>query len=149
MTSKAKTPTLRGQSLDRAPVSQSTLEDPLYVAVSPTSTYEAAWAAIGREYELTNQGYEPVRPEELEHLPGGVYAPHDKHFGVRFYHDKDADIVRHGQHMLMKIPKKLRDERLQREIERGQAFRPTRTDKGEQARLEEEGISTIKDELSA
>lgn len=148
-TTKPKTPTLRGQTLDRAPASRSTLEDPLYVAVSRTSTHDVAWAAIGREYELTNQGYEVVRPEELERLPGGSYLPHEKHFGVRFFFDKDADAVRHGQHMLMKLSKKERSERMAEESRRMSGIKPARTDKAEQAKLEVEAQTTVGDELKS
>lgn len=144
---KAKTPTLRGQTRDRAPVSQSTLEDPMYVAVSPTATHDLAWAAIGREWELMNQHYELVRPEEVELLPGGSYAPHEKHYGVRFFLDKTASDVRMGQHVLMKVAKSVRQERLARESERMQSLKPTRTDAAEQANLKEEGVSTVGAEL--
>lgn len=148
-TSKTESaPLLKGQIMTRAPVSQSTLDDPMYVAVSPTSTHDLAWAALGREWELMNQMYVVVRPEEVEVLPGGSYVPQQKHFGVRFLLDKKAPDVRMGQHVLMKVPKVLRNERLAKDAQRGQTFKPKRTDKGEQAKLIEEGISTVGDELN-
>lgn len=141
---KKSSPILRGDDRMRSPVSLSTLEDPLYVAERPGSDYTCAWAEVGNEQIYNLRRFVPVRPEELELLPGGAYFPESKDFGVRFYVDEKANIVRQGQHLLMKVLKKDRDAWLADESARMLAKKPTKSDPAELASLQDEGEMTFR-----
>jgi hypothetical protein len=147
MTAKTKTPTLKGDDRLRSPVSLSTLEDPLYVAIRPGSEWVCAWAEVGNEQLYNLRRFQPVRPEELEELPGGAYWPETKDFGVRFFVDGDTNRVRQGQHILMKVRKVDRDRWIADESARMSARTPTKTDDAELASLKDEGEVRLKDML--
>lgn len=140
-------PTLKGQNLDRAPVADNTLDDPLFVAVRPGSEYVAAWASIAQPHFHTRQGYTPVRPNEVELLPGLVYTPASKDFGVYFEFDKKADTIRQGEHILMKMPRERHAQQRKLESDRMRGLKPTKTDPGEQAALKSEEAVSLASEL--
>lgn len=142
----AKRPTIKGDYIDRAPVAQTVLEDPQYVAVRPGSEYVVAWARIGDEQAHTIQGYRPVRPEEVEEMPAGTYTP-EKDFGAWFYFERDADRIRQGDSILMKIPRAMRDRRVAKEQERAQVLAPPRDRSMEQANYELGDTVSLKDEM--
>lgn len=141
-------PALKGDTRERINVAESTRADPLYTIVRPASEYALAWAAKGREFELSTKGYRPVRPEELQLMEGGQHMPDAADFGCYFWFDKTAPTVEQGQHVLFKIPKKLRDERLTEQANTMARLKPKKEDDSiEKANLQEGAVTTVAGEL--
>jgi hypothetical protein len=110
----------------------------------------SAWASVDRPWEYAVRGYKPVRPEEVEQLPGGTYTPEKKDFGV-YWEVEKGPTVRMGQHLLMAIPRAQKEEREAREARQSRAFVPNKSDPKDRGtelgNLQDEGLKTVADEL--
>lgn len=132
---------------DRAPHAHEVLESPLFAQVRPGSGIEIAWGLVQSPHTLTVLGYEPVRPDQVEKLPGGSYFPQKKDIGMYLDLDKKADIVRVGEHILMFITAERKAARIKREQEKARSLRPKKADESDRD-TESEDTSTINKELA-
>lgn len=111
---------------------------------------------VGTVTDYGGMGYKPVKPAEVETLPGGTFRPEKARFGVMFEFDKKSDVLKNAKGLVLlekTAAAKAREaaallaagQRLKRTVTKDEVAVGTRDrmDLGVTTDIEDQGLQTI------